>query len=242
MDKAMPFLNDYLTAPSLTPEERLGCAKRWSDVTMNAWRTKAALHRLGFQSLGMRSHSATDAHLDDNVCLIEAVAQRVLDTETNTAVPDDDDPTGLRLWHGAVRPFDLAEMNRCWQRLRLAVTQLREICQAAQQTAEAAHKAQPNTEDVAPRLTELEYAILQHLARLHPQLVKITDLAVEVRCGRTTASKAVARLESMAPPLVERPEGERSGVGITPAGVATLRPCDLPPALTAAALSGIIRR
>jgi hypothetical protein len=86
------------------------------------------LHHLGLRALALRTRSAASAHLDNAVCAVEEVAQRVLDTVTNAPTPDD---PGGRLWHGPVRPFDLAEMNRLWERLRLAVTQLREMCRAA---------------------------------------------------------------------------------------------------------------
>src|SRR5262249_19364517 len=80
------------------------------------------------------------------------------------------------------------------------------------------------------QLTANEYAVLQQLARVHPQLVKITDLAADLDCRRSAAGEAVSRLEGKG--LVNRPQGApRSGVGITPAGLAALQPGDLPPHL-----------
>jgi DNA-binding MarR family transcriptional regulator len=79
----------------------------------------------------------------------------------------------------------------------------------------------------SPPLTDIEYAVLQQLYRVHPQLIKITDLALShLDCRRSAAGEAVRSLESQG--LVSRPRGERSGVVITPAGRAALRPCDLP--------------
>ena len=75
-----------------------------------------------------------------------------------------------------------------------------------------------------PHLTSNEYAILQALARVHPQLIKIADLAIDLECRRGAASEAVQSLESQR--FVLRPKGERSGVGITSAGLNALRPCD----------------
>lgn len=74
-------------------------------------------------------------------------------------------------------------------------------------------------------LTETEYGVLQQLAKVYPQLIKITDLSADLNCGRTSASEAVKQLEARN--LVKR-QGERSGVSITDAGLSALRPADRP--------------
>ena len=75
-------------------------------------------------------------------------------------------------------------------------------------------------------LTGNEYAVLQQLARHRPQLIKITDLAADLECDRTAASEAVQDLEKLG--HVERPRGDRSGIGITDRCFAVLRSCDRP--------------
>jgi DNA-binding MarR family transcriptional regulator len=76
-------------------------------------------------------------------------------------------------------------------------------------------------------LTEAQYLILQALAKASPQLIKITDLAgSDFNFRRATVSEAVQNLEKQG--LVTRPKGERSGIGITPTGLAALRACDRP--------------
>ncbi len=97
---------------------------------------------------------------------------------------------------------------------------------------------EPMQEDEEP-LTPNEYAVLQQLAKNKPQLIKITDLAADLNCGRTAASEAVDSLKQRGL-VISR--GERSGVAITKRGIAALRPCDRP--LTAssnAALDGVKR-
>jgi hypothetical protein len=75
-------------------------------------------------------------------------------------------------------------------------------------------------------LTTTEYGILQQLARVHPQLIKIVDLAADLECRRSAASESLKRLKLRK--LVVRPKGERSGYAITTLGLSALRPCDQP--------------
>jgi hypothetical protein len=97
---------------------------------------------------------------------------------------------------------------------------------ASRQDAPEAPPPGPAEGTNRPHLTANEYSILQHLARVHPQLIQITDLAADLSCRRAAVGESVSRLEALG--LASRPQGERSGVGITPVGLTTLRPEDLP--------------
>ena len=81
-------------------------------------------------------------------------------------------------------------------------------------------------QEAKPQLTTNEYGILQQLARNAPQLTKITDLAADLNARRGAIGEAVQRLELLE--MVERPLGERKGVGITGKGRDSLRDCDKP--------------
>jgi hypothetical protein len=69
---------------------------------------------------------------------------------------------------------------------------------------------------------------LQHLAGIYPQLTQIGDMAGGIGKPRGAVGEAVKNLEGRTPPLVSRPKGERSGVGITIDGFKALRPEDRP--------------
>jgi hypothetical protein len=73
-------------------------------------------------------------------------------------------------------------------------------------------------------MTSRVYKLLEHLASKHPVRVSITDLAEALDCSFSTASRIVNQLQSQRPaPLVDRLDGERSGVAITDAGLAVIR-------------------
>jgi hypothetical protein len=155
----------------------------------------------------------------DSIRLIDTVTEMVLATVTNTPVPDEHDPEGLRLWHGPARRFDLAEMNRCWEWLRLAVTQVREICQAAQRTEGAA----PDVTTDVPCFDDEDRAILRTLHRYAGILQNRERLAGKSLVSEKTISSRMPRLEQLK--LVVR-KREKGGWTITPAGSALIERLD----------------
>jgi DNA-binding MarR family transcriptional regulator len=78
----------------------------------------------------------------------------------------------------------------------------------------------PHAEPTLPPLTDEDFAILTYLREQHPRLRSLTDVEAGAMVSRKTAGERITKL--IAAGLATRPEGERAGVGLTPAGESLL--------------------